>query len=76
MDRTGQNTQRDMDNFNLENQTSIEQLKSIFMMIYQVRCNLEHGQKSPTGERDILLCKHSSLILEMVLIYKITQGLI
>jgi hypothetical protein len=31
----------------------IEKLKEIFLVIYQVRCNLEHGQKSPDRERDI-----------------------
>ncbi len=34
----------------------IEKLKEIFLVIYQVRCNLEHGQKSPDRERDIQLC--------------------
>jgi len=34
----------------------IKKLKEIFLVIYQVRCNLEHGQKSPDRERDIQLC--------------------
>jgi hypothetical protein len=27
------------------------------MVIYQIRCNLAHGQKSPNRERDVQLCK-------------------
>lgn len=38
---------------------SLERIKSIFCVIYQVRCNLEHGQKSPTSERDVELCVSS-----------------
>lgn len=29
------------------------------MIIYQIRCNLEHGQKSPNRERVIMLRKSS-----------------
>lgn len=29
---------------------ALAKLKEIFMVIYQVRCNLEHGQKSPSSE--------------------------
>lgn len=32
-------------------------LAELFMIIYQVRCNLEHGDKSPTVDRDIALCR-------------------
>ena len=32
-------------------------LVELFMIIYQVRCNLEHGDKSPTVDRDINLCR-------------------
>ena len=40
-------------------QTEISEMKlrALFKIIYQIRCNLEHGQKSPTRERDIELCK-------------------
>lgn len=37
--------------------TAIEKLVALFMVIYQVRCNFEHGQKSPSRGRDQLLCK-------------------
>lgn len=35
-------------------------LAELFMIIYQVRCNLEHGDKSPTVERDNDLCRASA----------------
>lgn len=38
-------------------------LEEVFMVIYQVRCNLEHGQKSPTTERDIKLCESAALLI-------------
>lgn len=42
-------------------------LAQIFMIIYQIRCNLEHGQKSPSRERDIELCNSAApLIAEIV----------
>jgi hypothetical protein len=37
--------------------TAIEKLVALFMVIYQVRCNLEHGQKSPSQVRDQTLCQ-------------------
>lgn len=45
-------------------QTKVQEL---FMIIYQVRCNLEHGQKSPTNERDIQLCKCAAPIIGHVI---------
>ena len=44
-----------------------EKLKQIFSIIYKVRCNLEHGQKSPTRDRDIELCMSSwPLVAEVI----------
>ena len=40
-------------------QSTVEKLQEIFMVIYQIRCNLEHGEKSPNRERDVELCKNS-----------------
>ncbi len=34
----------------------VTKVEELFMVIYQVRCNLEHGQKSPRRERDVRLC--------------------
>lgn len=46
---------------------SVEKLKTIFLIIYQVRCNLEHGQKSPSRGRDIDLCAASwPMVAEVV----------
>jgi hypothetical protein len=36
--------------------SNTEKLQALFVIIYQVRCNLEHGQKSPTRDRDVELC--------------------
>ena len=40
-----------------------ERLRELFMVIYQVRCNLEHGQKSPSNHRDVKLCRCASPIV-------------
>jgi hypothetical protein len=69
----GQNTQGDIDAF-ASSESSIEKLKALFMIIYQVRCNLEHGQKSPSRERDVVLCVHSSDIGTKVLEKCTQQG--
>ena len=46
---------------------NLEKIKALFKIIYQVRCNLEHGQKSPTRERDVELCSSSwPLVAEVV----------
>ena len=37
--------------------SSLKRLQQLFRVIYQVRCNLEHGQKSPTDDRDVRLCQ-------------------
>ena len=37
--------------------TALEKLVALFMIIYQVRCNFEHGQKSPSRARDQTLCE-------------------
>jgi hypothetical protein len=42
-------------------------LSELFMIIYQVRCNLEHGQKSPSRDRDIMLCTCASPFICYVL---------
>lgn len=42
-------------------------LQQLFMVIYQVRCNLEHGQKSPSEERDVKLCEASVPLVAGVL---------
>jgi len=37
-------------------ETAMDKLDALFMVIYQVRCNFEHGQKSPSRDRDVALC--------------------
>lgn len=38
---SGRNTQRDIDTFE-STESKLEKLNALFMVIYQVRCNLEH----------------------------------
>lgn len=40
-----------------EAETAVEKLVTLFMVIYQIRCNFEHGQKSPSRSRDRDLCE-------------------
>ncbi|MFA5266203.1 MAG: hypothetical protein WC378_20460 [Opitutaceae bacterium] len=42
-------------------------VSELFMVIYQVRCNLEHGQKSPSRDRDIRLCACAAPVISYVL---------
>ena len=46
---------------------NLDRLMSLLQMVYQVRCNLEHGQKSPTRPRDVELCRASSEIMQSIL---------
>lgn len=39
----------------------------LFMIIYQVRCNLVHGQKSPSNDRDIHLCACAAPMIAYVI---------
>jgi len=48
-------------------------LCELFTIIYQVRCNLEHGQKSPTVERDVRLCECSAPFVAAVVANSIQQ---
>lgn len=43
--------------------SSLVKLKEVVMVIYQIRCNLEHGQKSPRRERDVQLCRCAAPII-------------
>ena len=66
MRSNGRDSQRDINAFD-GTESAIKKLKAIFMVVYQIRCNLEHGQKSPSDERDNLLCLHASSIVTQVL---------
>jgi hypothetical protein len=47
--------------------SSKERLSGLMGVIYQVRCNLLHGDKDPDDARDMILVRHSSSVLEAVL---------
>jgi hypothetical protein len=52
----GRDTTQNMERYRAA-KDSLSKLKEVFLVIYQVRCNLEHGQKSMNRERDVQLCK-------------------
>src|SRR5258708_39692070 len=58
----GKDTALNIDSFNAA-PDSLTKLQELFMVIYQVRCNLEHGQKSPSRDRDVRLCQAASPIV-------------
>jgi hypothetical protein len=62
----GKDTGPDIIRYNTSN-NDLEKLISLFMVIYQVRCNLEHGQKLPSNPRDFRLCEDSAPIVHSVL---------
>jgi hypothetical protein len=61
----GKDTARYMREFD-QTRNSLDKLVALFMVIYQVRCNFEHGQKSPSRDRDALLCRASCPIVAAV----------
>lgn len=65
MRKNGRDTVANIQTFNLET-NSLVKLQEIFMVIYQIRCNLEHGQKSPSHMRDIQLCQSALPLLRYV----------
>lgn len=56
MRRNGKDTSQYIAQFRIA-PTALEKLDALFMIIYQVRCNFDHGQKSPSVARDQMLCK-------------------
>jgi len=52
----GKDTAQNIQAFNVASD-SLTKLQELFMVAYQVRCNLEHGEKLPSSERDIRLCQ-------------------
>lgn len=61
----GRDTAANIQTFNATTDSRVR-LQEVFMVIYQVRCNLEHGQKSPSAERDIQLCRSASPLVAHV----------
>lgn len=62
----GRDTAKSIDDYN-STDNYLDKLRALFTIIYQVRCNLEHGQKSPTRQRDIQLCSSCwPLVAEIV----------
>lgn len=61
----GRDTARYIEGFEGEGE-AVGKVQEIFMIIYQVRCNLEHGQKSPSRERDVELCRSACPLVQRV----------
>ncbi len=70
----GRDTQRDIDKYNHPTSTDVDKIKSLFMIIYQIRCNLEHGGKSPIVERYKKLREVSAPIISKIIEYVISLG--
>ena len=63
---TGRDTSQHIAGFN-STSDSVAKLQELFMIVYQIRCNLEHGQKSPTRDRDVQLCASAApLVIDVV----------
>lgn len=62
MRANGRDTSKYIDQFDAA-ETAVEKLVALFMVIYQVRCNFEHGQKSPSRDRDRALCSAACLFV-------------
>lgn len=62
----GKDTSRSIEAFHGAADTKAK-LSELFMVIYQVRCNLEHGQKSPIRDRDVRLCACAAPIISYVI---------
>jgi hypothetical protein len=66
MRNKGKDTSPNINAYNVAT-NSLTKIKELFMIIYQVRCNLEHGQKSPSRQRDVRLCKFCSRFVAYIL---------
>lgn len=66
MRMNGKDTSGYLEAYHSSESTALK-LRQLFMVIYQVRCNLEHGQKSPHEERDVMLCEASVPLVAAVL---------
>ena len=62
----GRDTRRSMEAFT-SSVDPVVKLNELFMIIYQIRCNLEHGDKSPTEDRDLALCRASAPFVAAVI---------
>lgn len=65
---TGNDTSQYISEFSAAT-TAVEKIVALFMVIYQVRCNFEHGQKSPSSERDQILCSAACPFVAKVVQY-------
>ncbi len=54
--------------------SSLDKIVALFMVIYQIRCNLEHGQKSPSRDRDADLCRAACPFVAAVVDHATSQG--
>jgi hypothetical protein len=48
-------------------ETAIGRLAGVVGVLYQIRCNLLHGSKDPSNERDQMLVKESLAVLDVLL---------
>lgn len=48
-------------------ETAVSRLAGVVGVLYQIRCNLLHGSKDPSNERDRMLVKESLVVLNALL---------
>lgn len=48
-------------------ETAVGRLAGVVGVLYQIRCNLLHGSKDPSSERDQMLVKESLVVLDALL---------
>ena len=66
----GRDTSANIEQFGRE-ERPLPKLQQLFEVIYQVRCNLEHGQKSPNNERDVDLCRCAAPVVADVVSFNL-----
>jgi len=50
-----------------EAETAVGRLAGVVGVLYQIRCNLLHGSKDPSNDRDRILVKESLVVLSALL---------
>ena len=68
---TGRSTAENVADFSTA-ENNLRKLVQLVIIIYQIRCNFEHGQKSPKNIRDVELCGFAAEIISEIIADQIT----
>jgi hypothetical protein len=72
MRMSGRSTEYEIDEFE-SSSDPVKRISKVFRVIYQVRCNLEHGDKLPSNHRDVKLVASSLPIVKSILEFALSQ---